>query len=168
MPKRVNIKGVGVVNFPDDMDEAGMQQAIETEISPYLTLPKGKGNRNASPLIPLKEGDNNFEDEQGDNWNIMRTRNMSVPAESKKINKPERSGAEKLWDDVTGGLKRTFVDPLERTGKGIAEIMAGTGVGPIRPGQMPGAVKPYENLKLRGVKNVATGMSDAEATAVDC
>lgn len=32
MPKRVNIAGVGIVNFPDEMDDAAIQHVIESEI----------------------------------------------------------------------------------------------------------------------------------------
>ena len=167
MPRKVNIPGVGVVRFPDEMDDAAITKAIETEISPSLALPKGKGNSNASPfrqkmeqrgqVIPLKEGDNNFD-------------------ASKRVDVPVQTG-DNAFKFIKGeaprkllvGTGERLLAPVKRMGGGLAEIFKslseGPGGGPIRPGQTAGGA-PSKSEVRRGLTNVVMGAGDAAITAL--
>jgi len=94
-----------------------------------------------------------------------RTGNRSVPFSDELQGMVDL--AQGAGEDIIGGVKRTVMSPIRRAGKGIAELIAGSGALPVRaragvPIDQPG---PDVNRLLSGAKDVSTAAADAGITA---
>jgi hypothetical protein len=163
MPK-VNINGVGSVNFPDDMSQADIQHAIETEILPQAKpAPMWKTTLNGIAKGAANMGDQIFQAPS----NIMNLSKMAGGAAATALGFPD------LAPTVTAPTDRPFhalgsklglIKPENEPTSSIGRVMdtAGQmiGGGGINPAQMGKQVasRAWMPLARDAVTAVAGGM----------